>query len=584
MDFSQPDPKTVQRIEDLLQQMTLDEKVGQLVQADVYWKQDVPQMVRDGRVGSMLSIRDPRTINVYQRIAVEESRLGIPLLFGNDVLHGYRTIFPIPLAMACTWNPGLVADVAAAISIEAAAAGTTWNFSPMVDLCRDPRWGRVAEGAGEDPYLGSAMAAAWVRGFQAGDLPGGRGMAACVKHFGGYGGAEAGRDYNTVDMSERRLRDDYLPPYRAALEAGAATLMTAFNELNGIPATADPFLLQDVLRREWGFQGVVISDYDAIGELIFHGLVADHHQATLCSAQAGVDVDMMGDAYPFHLAALVREGLVDEAWITAAARRVLALKFRLGVFTAPYIEEGLTNKVFLRPEALELGRQAAVQAAVLLKNEGNLLPLAAEGRRIALIGPLADDRSALLGSWSCEGRAEDTPTLLESLRQALPAEGQVHFAPGCEIDGPQADIPAACEAARAADVVVLALGESEGMSGEAHSRAHLGLPGRQQELLEAVAATGRPLVVVLVCGRPLAIPWMEQHAGAILLAWQGGTSSGPALADVLLGHAAPGGRLCISLPRCEGQIPIYYARKNTGRPADLGGVTQFNQSHKSVYL
>jgi beta-glucosidase len=577
-----------EKIEQLLRSMSLEEKIGQMVQSDLTWKQDIPALIRAGRIGSLLSSHDPEIINQYQKIAVEESRLGIPLLIANDVIHGYRTIFPIPLALSCAWDPDLIEQVAHASAVEATASGTHWNFSPMVDICRDPRWGRVAEGAGEDPFLGSAAAAAWVRGYQSDGLPGGKRLAACVKHFAAYGGAEAGKDYNTVDMSERRLRSDYLPPYQAALQAGAATVMTSFNELNGIPATGNRWLLQELLREEWGFDGVLISDYDAIGELIFHGYAQDHRQAALQSALAGVDIDMMGDAYHFHLADLVRDGQIPEDFIDAAVRRILELKLDLGLFEDPFVEAASTASYLMQPETLELARQAAEASMVLLKNEGGLLPLQPEGKRIALIGPLADERQSLLGSWSCAGRPEETPSLAESLRLALPSGSSLVTARGCEVEGEEpgfeSSLAAALEAAAGADLVILAVGETEAMSGEAHSRAHLGLPGRQQELVEAVAAAGKPAVLLLFTGRPLAIPWIAEHIPALLLAWQGGTCTGAAAANLLLGRASPSAKLSICFPRAVGQIPIYYAHKNTGRPAYSQGVTQFNEAHRAVFL
>lgn len=568
----------------LLSRMTLEEKVGQMVQVDLTWKQDIPQLLRAGRVGSLLTIKDARQINALQKIAVEESRLGIPLLVGNDAIHGYRTIFPIPLALSCTWEPGLVREIARVIAREASASGTTWNFAPMVDICRDARWGRIAEGAGEDPLLGSAFAAAWVEGFQAAPLPGGRPMAACVKHFAAYGGAEAGKDYNTVDMSERRLRQDYLPPYQAAIKAGVQTIMTSFNELNGIPATANSYLLQEILREEWGFTGIVLSDYDAIGELIFHGVAQDLREAALISIQAGVDIDMMGNAYPFHLVELVQAGAVPEAAIDAAAGRMLQLKAGLGLFDNPYVDETAMQNVLLHPDHLELALRAAEDACVLLKNDGGLLPLQPAGKTIALIGPLAEERQSLLGSWSFDGRAAETETLLECLQRSLPANCCLVHARGCKIEGGQDDLGQAVRVAQQADVVILAVGESDQMSGEAHSRAHLGLPGRQQELAEAVAATGKPIVALVFTGRPLAIPWLAENIPAILLAWQGGTRSAEALARIVLGQATPSGKLTASFPRSEGQLPIYYAHKRTGRPFDATGTLQFNVAHKSIYL
>ncbi len=577
-------PSKEEWIEDLLRQMTLEEKVGQMVQSDPGWKQDIKQLIREGRIGTMLSFRDPRKINILQHIAVEESRLHIPLIFANDVIHGYRTIFPIPLALSCTWDPGLIEAVARTISCEAAAMGTTWNFAPMVDISRDPRWGRIAEGAGEDPYLGERMAEAWVRGFQSTDLPGGRGMAACVKHYAAYGGAEAGKDYNMVDMSERRLRETYLPPYHSAIEAGVQTAMTSFNELNGIPATANRFLMDDILRREWNFDGVLISDYDAIGELIPHGLSEDHKEASYQAACAGVDIDMMGNAYHFHLADLVREGKIPESVIDRAARRILRLKFDLGLFANPYIDEKVGAEVLLSPAYKEQARKAAEGSMVLLKNQDSLLPLDVDGKTVALIGPLAEDRENLLGSWVCDGRPQDAATLRESLEKALPPAARLICAKGCEIEGNETDFREALEAGRRADLIVLALGEANMMSGEAHSRAYLGLPGSQQALVDSILGLGKPVIAVLFCGRPLVIPGLVEQVPAILMAWQGGTCSGDAVANLLLGKANPSGKLTASFPHAEGQIPVYYAHKSTGRPMDGQGVMQFNHEHKSRFL
>ena len=582
--FFNRDPELEHKVEALLSQMTLAEKVGQMVQSGVYWKQDMAPVVRAGQIGSILSSHDMEGFNRLQRIAVEESRLQIPLILANDVLHGYRTIFPIPLASSCTWDPQLIEQTAAATSREAAAAGTSWNFTPMVDICRDPRWGRIAEGAGEDPFLGSAIAAAQVRGLQTADLPGRLKMAACVKHFAAYGGAESGKDYNTVDMSERRLRDVYLPPYQAAVEAGVATLMTSFNELNGIPATANTFLLRKILREEWGFQGVVISDYDAIGELVNHGVAGNLREAALLGIRAGVDIDMMSHAYHNHLADLVEEGLVPPDWIDNAVRRILWLKFKLGIFEHPYLDPELPQKHFLSPAHRELTLRAAQESMVLLKNEGGLLPLQPDLKTVALIGPLADERRSLLGSWACLGRAEEVVRLRDGLRQALPASTNLLSARGCSLEGSETDFSAALETARRADLVILAVGEPDHLSGEARSRGYLGLPGSQQALAEAVLEIGKPVVMVLFSGRPLAISWLAEHVPAILMAWQGGTMAGLAIANLLTGQAVPSGKLSASFPRSEGQIPVYYAHKNTGRPHDIQGTIQFNREHRSTYI
>ncbi len=582
---SLPDTDTESFVEQLLQKMTLQEKVGQMVQVDLHWKEPLEPMLRAGRVGSLLTVRDPAVINSLQHIAVSESRLGIPLLVGNDVIHGHRTIFPIPLALASSWDLALIEEVAQAAIREAVACGANWDFAPMVDICRDPRWGRVSEGAGEDAYLGSQVARAYVRGFQA-PIPalGNRRAAACVKHFAAYGGSESGKDYNSVDMSERRLREEYLPPYKAAIQAGALTVMTAFNDLNGVPASANAFLLQQILRQEWGFDGLILSDYDAIGELVLHGFASDLKEATLRSILAGVDMDMMSNAYHFHLADLVRAGKVPEALIDAAVRRILKLKVTLGLFERPYIDEAAIAGQLKTPEALKLGVKAAEQSMVLLKNEDGLLPLELAGKTIALIGPLAFERESLMGCWNFDGQAEDVQTIAENFQANLPAGARLICERGCSVAGPDHDFSAAIQAANQADLVILALGELDTMDGEAHCRAHLGLPGQQQALTEAVAACGKPLIALLVAGRPLTIPWMAGHIPAILMAWNGGTRAAQAIFNVLTGKTNPAGKLTASWPRSEGQIPVYYAHKSTGRPYDTSGTTQFNRQHKSSYL
>jgi beta-glucosidase len=569
---------------DLLEQMTLEEKIGQMVQADLSWNQDVETLIREGRVGSVLTINDVEKINSLQEIAVKESRLGIPLLLGNDAIHSYRTVFPIPLALASSWDTLLIKNIAKVIRDEALASGTNWTFAPMVDISRDPRWGRVAEGAGEDPYLGSVIAQSWVAGFQepSNDLK--KQMAACVKHFAAYGAVESGKDYNTVDMSERRLREVYLPPYKAAIDAGALTLMTSFNELNGVPATANRFLLQDILRNEWGFDGVIISDYDSIGELIYHGYARDHREAAYLSILAGIDIDMMGNAYHFHLADLVCEGIIEEELIDQSVMRILSLKFKLGVFNNPYIDRNVLQNTLLKPEFLNLAEKAAEESTVLLKNANGLLPIKPEEKKIALIGPLADERQSLLGSWIFDGKAEDTESLLEVLTRSLPSETQLIYSKGCSINGSEIDFKEAVDAAKEADIIIMAVGETDEMSGEAHSRAHIGLPGAQQALFETMANTGKPIITVLFTGRPLAIPWIAEKTTSMLLAWQGGTKCAQAISNILFGKAAPCGKIPVSFPRSEGQIPVYYAHKSTGRPFDSAGTMQFNAAHKSIYL
>ena len=564
--------------------MTLEEKVGQMVQADLSWNQNVKQLLREGRIGSLLSIRDPLVIYEHQRITVEESRLGIPIITGNDIVHGYRTTFPIPLALSCTWNTELIEEVARVSMAEAVAGGTNWNFAPMVDISRDPRWGRIAEGAGEDPLLGSRIAQAWVRGYQNYEDAAGRKAAACVKHYAAYGAAEAGKDYNTVDMSERRLREEYLPTYRAAIEAGVKTLMTSFNDLNGIPATANVFLLKQILRQEWGFEGMIVSDYDSIGELILHGLAKDQREAALLSILAGVDMDMMGNAYHFHLADLVRHGEVPQSLIDEAVMRILKLKAELGLFEHPYLGEEALGSAFLQKEMLDLAARTAAESTVLLKNENDLLPLQPAGKTIALIGPMASERRSFLGCWSFDGRAEDVETLQEALLRNLPADSRLIVKKGCGIEDEQKNFSAAIEAASQADIVLLALGEADTMSGEAHSRANLGLPGSQQVLFEEILKTGKPLVTLLFTGRPLAIPELVSKTNALLLAWHGGTCAAQGLCDILLGKVNPSAKLSAGFPRSVGQIPLYYAHKSTGRPFDSTGTLQFNEAHKSAYL
>jgi beta-glucosidase len=567
--------------------MTLAEKVGQMAQIKMDrlgWAEG-EERIRRGQAGSVLTIYGVSTINRLQRIAVEESRLGIPLLVGNDVIHGYRTIFPIPLAESCTWDPGLVQQAARIAAEEAAADGTDWTFAPMVDICRDPRWGRIAEGAGEDPFLGAAMARARVRGFEASDLASGRKLVSCPKHYAAYGAAEAGKDYNTVDISERTLRDVYLPPFQAAFEEGAGTVMSAFNEIAGVPASANAFILDTVLRQEWGFQGMVLSDWNAIAELIPHGFAADLKDAAGRSVLAGVDMDMVADAYHRHLADLVNEGRVPLSAVDEAVRRVLRLKLALGLFERPYTDESLAGEVILQPAYRAKALEVAQKSMVLLKNSDRLLPLDSDLRRIAAIGPLADDHHHILGCWYRIGRDEDTESVLDGLQAVLPPTTELIHLRGCDLEGrEEPDLEGAAQVARAADLVILVLGEGEHMSGEAHSRAYLGLPGHQQALLEAVHATGVPLVVVLMSGRPLVIPWMAEHVPAILQAWHGGIRTGRAVADLLVGVANPSAKLTASWPRTEGQIPVYYSHKSTGRPEGGAGTVQFDTLHFSNYL
>ncbi len=586
LNFNQLDPAIEAKVEALLDQMTLSEKVGQMIQVHVgrFPKEEVLSRIRTGKVGSVLTIYGADKINELQRTAVTESRLGIPILLGNDVIHGYRTIFPIPLAESCSWNLPLMEQTARIAAEEASADGTDWTFAPMVDVARDARWGRVAEGAGEDTFLGTEIAKARVRGFQSAELESGRKFVSCAKHFAAYGATEDGRDYNTTDMSERVLRDVYLPPFQAAFEEGAGTAMTSFNEIGGVPSTASHFLMTQVLRDEWNFHGMVVSDWNAVGELIPHGVAANLRDAGKLAANAGVDMDMCADAYHIYLEELVMEGKVDAAFIDEATRRILRLKFALGLFDNPYTDESLADSIILRDDFRATALEMAHQSMVLLKNEENVLPLSAETRKIALIGPLADDHHHILGCWYRIGQDDDTESVLDGFRQVLPDAELTHVA-GCDLEGKMdSDMAAAVAAAEAADVAVLVLGEGEHMSGEAHSRAHLDLPGEQQALLEAVHATGTPVVLVLMSGRPLVLPWAWQHVPAVLQAWHGGIRTGRAVADLLTGAVNPSGKLTSSWPTTLGQVPIYYNRKNTGRPAEGEGTMQFNKPHWTIYI
>jgi beta-glucosidase len=575
------------RVETLLGKMTLEEKVGQLVQYSAgqptgpgTGRTDYEDMIAKGQIGALFNIATAKETNAYQRIAVEKSRLKIPIVFALDVIHGFRTVFPVPLAMASAWDPLLVEQAARVAAREASSTGIRWTFSPMVDIARDARWGRMTEGAGEDPFLGSAMAAAYVRGYQGARLDAPDSLAATAKHYVGYGAAEGGRDYNTTEISELTLRQVYLPPFRAAVDAGAATIMSAFNAVNGVPASANPFLLRQVLREEWGFRGVVDSDWESVRELIHHGIANDRATAARKGFLGGVDMDMASSVYHDHLADLVNEGEVPLARVDESVRNVLRLKFALGLFENPYADEAREAGAMLKPDAVALARKVAERSFVLLKNSpgpGNepLLPLSARAGRIALIGPQAEDRASMLGSWAGLGRVEDVVTLRDALSERVGAENLI-FEKGVGMTGgSDRELAAAVAAAGRADTVILALGEDgPAMTGEATSRAHLGLPGRQQELLEKVVATGKPVVLVLFSGRPLTLPWAFEHVPSVLAAWLPGIQAGPALVRTLFGDADPAGRLVVSWPRSVGQLPLYYNALNTGRPADKSDLTK----------
>ena len=561
-----------QKIDSLVARMTLEEKLGQLNQLSVDNQPNAEQLdlVRKGLVGSFLNLTGAGATHDAQHIAVTESRLHIPLIFGHDVIHGYRTIFPIPLGEAASWDPEAVEAAAHVAAREAAAAGVHWTFAPMVDIARDPRWGRIAEGSGEDPYLGSAMAAARVRGFQGTDPRAPDAVLATVKHFAAYGGAEGGRDYNTVDLSERTLREVYLPPYRAALDAGARSVMTSFNEIGGVPSTASPWLMTTVLRREWGFRGFVVSDWTAVEELRNHGVAGSRADAGKLALEAGVDMDMVSRIYVDDLPALVRTGRIPVAVVNEAVRRVLRAKAALGLFDDPYhgASPERERSVLLAPEHRQLARRVAEESIVLLKNDASLLPLAPRVKSVAVIGPLADDKIAALGSWPGRGDPKDAVTPLEGIKQrAGGGSVSVVYEKGCGItDTATAGFAGAVAAAKQADVAVLVLGEAGDMSGEAASRANIDLPGVQPRLLEAIYATGTPIVLVIMNGRPLTIPWAAEHVPAIVESWFLGVETGPALAAVLFGDVNPSGKLPVSFPRAVGQIPLYYNHKNTGRP------------------
>jgi beta-glucosidase len=572
------DPKYDARVESLLRSMTLDEKIGQLVQYSAgqptgpgTGRTDYKDMIAHGQIGSLFNVIDTPLINEYQRIAVEKSRLHIPLLFGLDVIHGFRTEFPIPLGMASTWDPSLVEQASHVAALEASAIGIRWTFSPMVDVSRDARWGRIAEGAGEDPYLGSLMAAAYVRGYQGAHLDAPDTMAACVKHYVGYGAAEGGRDYNSTEISEHTLREFYLPPFHAAVDAGTATLMSAFNSLNGVPSSANPFTLTQILRKEWGFKGMVVSDWSSIGELMAHGIANDGATAARKAFLAGVDMDMVSSLYHDHLAELVHSGAVPEANIDESVRRVLRVKMALGLFEHPYVDEQRAEKEFFLPGSLQLAQTVAERSFVLLKNAAAngkaVLPIAKDVKRVAVIGPLADnpsDPENLNPKVGAQGKALSFP---DELARRLGNENVFRSKGGGILTNGAGEIADAVSAAEKADLVILTLGESPAMSGEAASRTNLGLPGKQDELLEAVAATGKPVVLILFSGRPLTIPWAVEHVSAILAAWSPGTEAGPALARVLFGDVNPSGRLVVSWPRSVGQEPLYYNALSTGRPA-----------------
>lgn len=587
-DPAQPIPK---RVNDLLKRMTLEEKLGQLWETDTQTNSDVVMrdQLRRGRIGSFLCgsvlVENPIMRNKLQHIAVEQSRLGIPLIFGHDVIHGFRTIFPIPLAEACAWDPELFERTDTIAAREAAAAGVDWAFSPMLDTARDPRWGRIAEGFGEDPWLGSLYAVACVRGLQGTNVADPDRVVACLKHYVGYGAAEGGRDYNTTEISEFTLRNFYLPQFKAGVEAGALTVMSAFNDLDGIPASGNHHTLTDILRTEWGFKGFVISDYNSVVELIDHGLAADESQAARFALTAGVDMEMVSTTYQDTVVGQIRSGQIPKSVLDEAVRRVLTVKFEKGLFDHPYTDESRWKTANLLPDAVSLAREAAVKSCVLLKNDDNLLPLSKQVTHIALIGPLGSDAEEMVGPWYSRGHLADMVSLASGIQAKLPANAMLAVARGCSIietgkprlhvetytkitEQPTGsnEIANAVSVAKTADVVVMALGEPRDWSGEDGSRSTLDLPGRQLELLDAVAATGKPIIVVLFNGRPLALPAVFDKASAVLEVWFPGVQGGNAIADILFGDAEPSGRLTTTFPYSVGQVPMYYNHYSTGRP------------------
>ena len=567
---------------DLLGQMTFEEKLGQLQQlhreADAVEK--FGAQLKRGEISSFLDgsdlIETPTQRNKLQHLVVEQSRLGIPLIFGHDSIHGFRTIFPIPLALASAWEPELFERTQTISARETAAVGIDWTFAPMVDLARDPRWGRIAEGFGEDPWLGSRYAAACVRGFQGTNPAAADRVVACMKHYVGYGATEGGRDYNTTEISDFTLRNFYLPQFKAGVDAGVWTFMSAFNCLNGVPASGNRHTLTEILRDDWKFPGYVVSDWESVGELMKHGIAANTNEAARLGLTAGVDMEMVSTTYHDSVKQQVEQGTIAPAVVDEAARRILRVKFAKGLFDRPYVDETLYQTAFLKPDAVALAHEAAAKVCVLLKNEKAALPLSKSAKKIALIGPFAEDGGSLLGCWAARGRADDCVSLAKGLRAKISADTTLTIVRGCDAyDGTnlfQAAIKQAVRAARSADAVILALGEPANWSGESSSRVELGLPGKQMELFEAVVATSKPVIVVLINGRPLALPRLQEKAAAILEAWDPGVQGGNGIADILFGDADPAGRLTVSFPRSVGQVPTYYNHLNTGRPG-LGAYT-----------
>lgn len=582
------------KIDNLLSQMTLEEKIGQMNQLNSEGTfKDIFARIRQGKVGSILNEVDPVALNRYQRAAVEESRLGIPVLFARDIIHGFKTIFPIPLGEAASWNPELVKKAGRVTAIEATSVGVRWTFAPMIDVSRDPRWGRIAESFGEDPYLSAVMGMAMVQGLQGDNLSGATSLAACAKHFAGYGATEGGRDYNTTIISGEQLRNTYLVPFKAVADAGCATFMTAFHEINGIPGSGNPFLTKQILRDEWDYKGMVVSDWSSITEMIVHGYCRDTLQAAEKALEAGIDMDMMGEAYSSSLLKLVENGKIKETTIDEAVRNVLRLKFQLGLFENPYADTTVASPFYAK-QHLETARELAVQSVVLLKNEKQILPLNESIKSIAVIGPLADAPHDQMGTWVFDGEKQYTVTPLHALRTMYGDKMQINYVRALthSRDKNTSAFNKALAKAKSSDVILYFAGEESILSGEARCRADISLPGAQTELLTELVKTGKPIVMIIMAGRPLVINKELSLVDALLYAWHPGTMGGPAIADLLFGHKVPSGKLPVTLPKMAGQVPLYYNHKNTGRPSvNSPGIDdippeapQMSLGNKSYYL
>lgn len=602
------DPKMKSFVDALLKKMTLDEKIGQLNlpgSGDIVTGQakssDIAKKIREGKVGGLFNIKTVAKIKEVQRIAVEESRLKIPMIFGMDVIHGYESVFPIPLGLSCTWDMGLIEKSARIAAIEASADGINWTFSPMVDICRDPRWGRIAEGVGEDPFLGYHISKAMVKGYQGDDLKANNTIMSCVKHYALYGASEAGRDYNTTDMSRQRMYNDYFPPYKGAVDAGVGSVMASFNEIDGVPATANKWLLTEVLRKQWGFGGFIVTDYTGINEMVDHG-IGDLKTVSARALDAGIDMDMVGEGILTTIGKSVSEGKITKQQIDAACRRILEAKYKLGLFDDPYryCDETRKGEIFSTANRTA-ARETATQSFVLLKNQGNILPLKKTGT-VALVGPLADNKENMPGTWAVAARFDDAISLLKGMKELVGNQVNILHARGSNLAQDsifeenagmfgkslrrdsrpaQVIIDEAVATANKADVIIAAVGESAEMTGEASSRASISIPQAQKDLIAALLKTGKPVVLVLFAGRPMEIKWESENVPAILNVWFPGSEAGYAITNVLFGDAVPSGKLTTTWPQDIGQVPIYYAAKNTGRPLGKG---PWFQKFRSNYL